>query len=94
MTARTPEDLENGKIIRVPLPATIDAIDPVTGMSPLHIAVGINRLDMVRSLVQAGARLFPDQHGRMPSVIAAQLETSEEMQDYIAEQERKADTNQ
>ena len=33
---------------------------------------------------------IPDQHGRMPSVIAAELETSEEMQDYVAEQELKS----
>jgi len=69
-------------------------VDPVTGMSQLHIAVGLNQLDRVRALVEAGARFFPDQHGRMPSVIAALCETSEEMQDYVAEQERKAETNQ
>ncbi len=94
MTARTPEDLAGGKIRPASLPEDVNTINPVTGMSPLHIAVGINRLDMVRSLVEAGARFFPDNHGRMPSLIAALCETSEEMQDYIAEQERKAETNQ
>jgi uncharacterized protein len=67
---------------------------PDTGMSRLHLAVGFNNLAGVRSLVEAGATFFPDKYGRMPSVIAAQLETSEEMQDYIAEQERKAGQNQ
>jgi ankyrin repeat protein len=90
MTASRPEGLENGQTD----PATINAIHPVTGMSPLHIAVGIDRLDLVRSLVEAGARFFPDKQGRMPSLIAALCETSEEMQDYITEQERKIETNQ
>jgi ankyrin repeat protein len=70
-----------------------DAINNVdaNGMSQLHIAIGFNDLDQVRALVIAGAKFFPDNEGRWPSLIAAICETSEEMQDYVAEQERKAE---
>lgn len=75
---------------------TAHTIDTVyaNGMSDLHIAVGLNQLDQVRALVTAGAKFFPDNEGRWPSLIAALCETSEEMQDYVAEQERKAETDQ
>jgi ankyrin repeat protein len=69
----------------------LNRTDPDTGMSALHVAVGLNRIDMVKCLVEAGALFFPDYEGRMPSLIAALCETSEEMQDYIAAEERKAE---
>ena len=73
---------------------SVNLTDPVTGMSALHVAVGLNRLDMVKLLVELGARFFPDNEGRMPSLIAAECETSEAMQDYIADAERKAEADQ
>jgi hypothetical protein len=72
----------------------LDTVDEMTGMNALHIAVGRNNLDMAKLLIESGIKIIPDGEGRMPSLIAALLETSEEMQDYIAEQERKAEANQ
>ncbi len=69
-------------------------MDSNTGLPKLHLAIGFNDLEWVRSLIDAGARLLPDKEGRTPSVIASLMETSEEMQDYIAEKERKAEANQ
>jgi hypothetical protein len=64
--------------------------DPRTGLMALHIAIGRNDLQMTRMLVDAGAEFVPDSEGRMPSLIAALCETSEELQDYILEAEEKA----
>ena len=60
------------------------------GLTPLHIAVGRNNLEMVKALVEAGAAFVPDNEGRMPSVIAAEMEVSEELADYIVEAESRA----
>jgi hypothetical protein len=68
----------------------INAVDPATGMSHLHVAVGTNQLDLVRSLVASGARFFPDKHGRWPSTIAAICEVDENLMDYVVEEENLA----
>lgn len=70
--------------------AVITEVDPRTGITALHIAVGRNNLEMVRALVEAGAAFVPDGEGRMPSVIAAEMEVSEELADYIYEAESRA----
>ena len=61
-----------------------------TGMNCLHLAVGRNNLEMTKALVEAGAAFVPDNEGRMPSVIAAEMEVSEELADYIYEAESRA----
>jgi ankyrin repeat protein len=67
-----------------------DYTDPETGLCALHLAVGTNDLDMTRLLVeQAGAAFFPDRFGRWPSLIAAECEVTEELTDYVAEQEAR-----
>jgi ankyrin repeat protein len=68
----------------------LDEIDERTGMNALHIAVGRNNLEVVKLLVDAGIQFIPDKEGRMPSLIAALCDASEELQDYIAEAEEKA----
>lgn len=68
----------------------LNTIDPITGMNALHIAVGRNNLEIVKLLVEAGIAFVPDKEGRMPSLIAAICEASEELADYIAEAEEKA----
>src|SRR5271167_3851947 len=62
-------------------------VDPVTGMSALHVAAGINRMDLVVNLVRAGARFFPDKEGRWPSTLALICEADEELITYIIEEE-------
>jgi hypothetical protein len=72
--------------------ADINAVDPTTGLAQLHVAVGINRFDLVRTLVDQGARFFPDKHGRMPSLIAALCEVDEDLMNFVVEcEERQED---
>lgn len=72
------------------LEKTLNWNDRITGMTALHVAVGRNNLAMTKMLVEAGAKFIPDAQGRMPSVIAAEMEVDEELQDYIVEAEAKA----
>lgn len=65
-------------------------VDDRTGMNALHIAVGRDHLDLVKLLVEAGAKFVPDGEGRMPTVIAAEMEVSDELADYIVEAESRA----
>ena len=62
--------------------------DPETGLSVLHVAVGTNNLPLTRFLVETARIPFePDAQGRWPSVIAAECGVSEQLNDYIVEQE-------
>ncbi len=72
-------------------PISIDATDERTGMAALHIAVGRNHLELARLLVEHGASFFPDKRGRMPTTIAAECEVSEDLCDFIAEAEARAE---
>ncbi len=69
----------------------IDQIDRLTGMAVLHMAIGRNDLAMVKFLVERGASFFADRHGRWPSTIASLCEVSEELCDYIADAEARAE---
>jgi uncharacterized protein len=77
------ELLENG--------APVDTVDENTGMTALHIAVGRNNLAIARILVERGASFIVDKQGRMPTTIAAECEVSEELSDFIAEAEARAE---
>ena len=57
----------------------------------MHIAVGRDHLANGENLVENGASFLPDKQGRTPSVIAAECEVSDEMCDFIAEAEAKAE---
>lgn len=70
---------------------SLDATDKVTGMTALHLAVGRNHLDLARFLVEYGATFVPDKQGRMPTTVAAECEVSEELCDFIAEAEARAE---
>lgn len=71
--------------------ANVECISPETGLSPIHMAVGRSQLEATRLLIEeAGASLKPDRSGRWPTLIAAECEVSEEMADYIVEQEAQA----
>jgi uncharacterized protein len=71
--------------------APIDFADPQTGLTALHIAVGRDHLDLAKYLVKMGAPFLPDNQGRTPTTIAAECEVSDEMCDFIAEAEAKAE---
>ena len=70
--------------------ANVNSLHEQTGLTALHLAVGTNNLALVKYLLEdAGAKLVPDKSGRWPTVIAAQCCASEELCDYIVEQEAK-----
>ena len=69
----------------------VDFADEHTGMTALHIAVGRDHLPLAQFLVKRGAAFMPDKQGRMPSTVAAECEVSDEMCDFIAEAEAKAE---
>lgn len=71
--------------------AAIDIADAETGLTALHLAVGRNKLDVVKYLVNQGASFIPDRYGRMPTTIAAECEVSEELCDFIAVAEARAE---
>jgi ankyrin repeat protein len=71
--------------------APVDTVDENTGMTALHIAVGRNNLEIARILVERGASFIVDKQGRMPSTVAAECEVSEELCDFIAEAEARAE---
>jgi hypothetical protein len=69
----------------------IDEPDDRTGLTALHLCVGRNALGPARFLIEAGAAFVPDKLGRMPSVIAAECEVSDELADVIVEAETRAE---
>jgi uncharacterized protein len=71
--------------------APINFVDDQTGLTALHIAVGRDHLDIAKYLVERGASFLPDKQGRTPTTIAAECEVSDEMCDFIAEAEAKAE---
>lgn len=71
--------------------ANVDAMDPVTGLSALHIAVGTNNLPLTQILVEDWEAQFgPDARGRWPSVIAGTCRVDEALADYVVEAESRA----
>lgn len=71
--------------------ADVNAADPVTGLTALHIAVGTNNLVLTRILVEDWHAVFkPDGRGRWPTLIAVQVRVDDVLADYIVEAEAKA----
>lgn len=71
--------------------ADVNAADPETGLTALHLAVGTNNLGLVRTLVETfHARFQPDALGRWPTLIAAQARVDDALSDYIVQAEAKA----
>jgi hypothetical protein len=71
--------------------ADIEYVEPGTGLTALHMAVGRSHLDIAKYLIEeAGAAIKPDGFGRWPTVIAAQCRSSEAVCDYIVEREAEA----
>ena len=70
----------------------IDFADPATGLTALHIAVGTETIWICEiSSSSRGASFLADKQGRMPTTVAAECEVSDEMCDFIAEAEAKAE---
>ena len=69
----------------------IDFADESSGLTALHLAVGRDFVVLARMLIGRGALFLPDKQGRMPTTIAAECEVSDEMCDFIAEAEAKAE---
>lgn len=68
--------------------ADVNAIDPLTGLTALHIAVGTNNLALTRILIEDwNARFMADARGRWPTVIAAEARVDDALADYIVEAE-------
>jgi hypothetical protein len=65
----------------------IDYVHPNTGLPLLHMAVGLNHKDMVRFMLQSGAKVTPDRNGRWPSTVAALCEVDGEICDMISDAE-------
>ena len=71
--------------------ANVNTVDPVTGLSALHIAVGTNNLPLTQILVEDWEATFgPDARGRWPTVIAGTCRVDGALADYIVEAESKA----
>lgn len=88
--AHTGNSIVAMKLLTV-LPEIANTSDKDTGLTPLHIAVGRDHIDMARCLVERGAKFVPDKQGRLPSTIAVECEVSDEMCDFIVEAEAKAE---
>jgi hypothetical protein len=70
--------------------ADVNAADPITGLTALHIAVGTNNLPLTRILIEDwNAPFGPDGKGRWPSVIAAECRVDGLLADYIVEAEEQ-----
>lgn len=82
---------EKGVIAAIKAGADVNATDPATGLTALHIAVGTNNLTLTRLLVkQFRARFMPDAQGRWPTLIAAQVRVDDALADYLVEAEAKS----
>lgn len=69
----------------------VNAADPLTGLTALHLAVGTNNLPLTRVLVEDWNAAFkPDVRGRWPTLIAAQSRVGRKLSDYIVVAEDKA----
>jgi hypothetical protein len=69
----------------------VNAADPLTGLTALHIAIGTNNLSLTRTLIEEfDAAIRPDGRGRLPSVIAAECRVDERLSEYVAQVEAKA----
>jgi len=67
---------------------SVNAIDPATGLTALHFAVGLNDLALTRFLIEhCGAAFGPDRFGRWPTLVAAECGVDDELSDYIVAKE-------
>jgi ankyrin repeat protein len=65
----------------------INYVHPHTGLPMLHMAVGLNHKDIVKFMLENGAKVTPDRNGRWPSTVAALCESDGEICDMISDAE-------
>lgn len=68
----------------------VNTVEPETGLSALHIAVGTNNLPLTRVLIENwGAEIKPDGRGHWPTLIAARCRVDNDLCDYIVQIEAR-----
>lgn len=68
--------------------AEVNTLDPATGLSALHMAIGHNDLALCQLLVEQHSAAFgADRFGRWPSVVAIECRASEELAEYVVTKE-------
>lgn|SRR5690554_4626062 len=68
--------------------ADVNEIDPATGLTALHLAVGLNDLALTRFLIErCGAKFQTDRFGRWPTLVAAESGVDDDLSDYIVTKE-------
>lgn len=80
--------IENFQAIRqryLPNQAICCACSPTRGSTALHIAVWMNRLDMIKLLVENGARIHPDHDGETAVHFAAALGHLDILRYFVAQ---------
>lgn len=78
----------NAALAALGVGADVETVEPETGLSPIHIAIGTNNLSLTAHLhVLWGATIKPDGRGRWPSVIAARCRVGGDLCDYVVETE-------
>ena len=92
------EDAYSGDLARIQqllgAGGNVNTAEESTGLTALHIAVGRNNLFLTRMLIEDWKAAFvPDKIGRMPSLIAAELDVDPELAEYIIDKEREAESN-
>lgn len=65
----------------------INYVHPNTGLPMLHMAVGLNHKDIVKFMLENGAKVTPDRNGRWPSTVAELCEVDGEICDMISDAE-------
>ncbi|NOG70469.1 ankyrin repeat domain-containing protein [Roseicella sp. DB1501] len=62
----------------------------INGMSLLHLAIGHHDTDLVQELIKRGAKFYPDDKGRMPSLLASLVGAGSFLRDLVNDAEAKA----
>lgn len=69
----------------------VNATDPRTGLTALHIAVSTNNLSLTQILIEDWhAEFKADARGRWPTLLAAEAQVDDALSDFIVEAEAKA----
>ena len=77
-----------------PLPKREMKTDLRTGLPEFHMAIARDNLAEAKAIFERVKNpLVPDRFGRMPSVVACECDASDELTDWICEEEAKLVTD-